>query len=85
MPRYQFECPHGHSFEFDVPMAKRLDPIPCANDECDQQARMVIAHTSPGGMLDHGSARNRDMAREGRWDPENPNRRFMVKGRRWRK
>lgn len=29
MPMYQFECPHGHTFEKVVPMDKRRDPIPC--------------------------------------------------------
>lgn len=53
---------------------------------CRLMAKQVFgAHSNPGGMLDHGSASNRDAAREGRYDPLNPNRRFMTKGRSWRK
>jgi hypothetical protein len=52
---------------------------------CRLMAKMIISHNNPGGMLDHGSASNRDAAREGRYDPLNPNRRFMTKGRAWRR
>lgn len=126
MPRYDFECPHGHRFEYDCSMADRDKPIPCegvvnqlAPDElveqypegaklpdglarvplndgmgnkilvkevpCALSAVGIITHSNPAGALDHGSASNRDAAREGRYDPLNPNRRFMAKGRSWRK
>lgn len=52
---------------------------------CRLQASLIIAHSNPGGMLDHGSANNRDAAREGRYDPANPSRRFMAKGRGWQR
>jgi hypothetical protein len=54
--------------------------VPCA-----LQAHMVIAHNNPGGAIFHNSAANRDAAREGRYDPANPSRRFVTKGRGWRK
>jgi len=58
-----------------------LTPVPC-----QLKAKLVVrAHAHPAGMLDHGLASNRDAAREGRYDPLNPNRRFMAKGRSWRK
>jgi hypothetical protein len=53
---------------------------------CMLKATLVIGtHSNPKSMLDHGFASNRDAAREGRYDPLNPNRRFMAKGRGWRK
>lgn len=53
---------------------------------CMLKASLVVGtHTNPKSMLDHGFASNRDAAREGRYDPLNPNRRFMAKGRDWRK
>lgn len=53
---------------------------------CQLKAVLLVGtHSNPAGLLDHGSASNRDAAREGRYDPLNPNRRFMAKGRQWRK
>jgi len=55
--------------------------VPCA-----LKARLLVGtHSNPSALLDHGHASNRDAAREGRYDPLNPNRRFMAKGREWRK
>ena len=125
MPRYDFECPHGHRFEHDCRMADRLKEIPCEgmvpqllSDEdadkaeageldeaykadigpegeqevwlkkvpCQLKAELLVGtHSNPAAQLGHGSASNRDAAREGRYDPLNPNRRFMAKGRQWRK
>lgn len=85
MPLYQFECPKGHTFDEIVPMRERYYPIMCTGDGCQEVARMVIAHSNPGGLLDHGLARNRDLAREGRWNPDEPSPRFMSKGSKWRK
>ena len=45
----------------------------------------VGGHNNPRNLLDHGLSRNRDAAREGRYDPLNPSVRFMSKGRGWRK
>lgn len=50
-----------------------------------EATRIFGTHSNPSAMLDHGSSSNRDAAREGRYDPLNPSRRFMAKGRRWRK
>lgn len=51
---------------------------------CQLKAKIHVgAHNSPKSMLDHGSASNRDAAREGRYDPLKPNTRFMAKGRSW--
>jgi len=52
---------------------------------CILQAHRIISHSNPAGALDHGASANRDAAREGRYDPLNPNRRFMAKGRGYRK
>lgn len=53
---------------------------------CILKAKQVVGtHSNPKAMLDHGMASNRDAAREGRYDPMNPSRRFMAKGRGWRK
>ena len=53
---------------------------------CMLKAKLIVGpHSNPGGMHDHGLGSNRDAAREGRYDPLNPNRRFMAKGRSWRK
>ncbi len=52
---------------------------------CMLQAIPLITHSNPAGALDHGASANRDAAREGRYDPLNPNRRFMAKGRGYRK
>ena len=50
---------------------------------CILKAKLIIGTTC---NLDHGRASNRDAAREGRYDPLNPNRRFISKGRReWRR
>jgi hypothetical protein len=156
MPLYDFECPHGHRFEYFCKMADRHEKVPCegkvnqlvADEIADAAAKLckesgedtvvidgtsitfvpicddppvptvqlvpldgelpephvasaVVAvtqvpcmlkatlivgpHSNPAGMLDHGMASNRDAAREGRYDPMNPNRRFIAKGRSWRK
>jgi len=85
MPLYEFECPQGHTFDAITAIGDRREPLPCEEAGCSELAKMVIAHANPGGMLDHGSARNRDNAKEGRYDPLNPNTRFMAKGRGWRK
>jgi len=47
--------------------------------------RVRISFAKHNLILDHGMANNRDAAREGRYDPLNPSRRFMAKGRSWRK
>lgn len=53
---------------------------------CSFQAGIYMGpHNNPGGALFHGLGSNRDAAREGRYDPLNPNRRFMAKGRGYRK
>ena len=53
---------------------------------CQLKAELFVGpHNNPGGALDHGLGSNRDAAREGRYDPLNPNRRFMAKGRSWMK
>lgn len=53
---------------------------------CVLQARLIIGqHNNPGGAIFHNAAANRDAAREGRYDPANPSRRFVTKGRGWRK
>jgi len=53
---------------------------------CQLQAKIFVGtHNNPAGALDHGSARNRDAAREGRYDPLKPSTRFMAKGRGYRK
>jgi hypothetical protein len=56
-------------------------PVPCIL----KASRVEISFSGSNKILDHGSASNRDAAREGRYDPLNPNRRFMAKGRSWRK
>ena len=159
MPRYDFECPHGHVFEHDCLIARRDETIPCEvevnqliidDDElapyladpdlplpdgwerirvggdqtykvdvgangtrteiaaraqkevmertidaddvivrkvrCMLKAtRVEISFSKSNLILDHGMATNRDAAREGRYNPLNPNTRFMAKGRSWRK
>ena len=60
------------------------DP-PIVNVPCVLMARHIISHSNPAGALDHGTSNNRDAAREGRYDPLNPSRRFMAKGRGYRK
>lgn len=88
------ELPDGYHW---VKLSKELSPD--GTDEtakCDQilmkkvtcqlKAKIHVGgHNNPKSMLDHGSAANRDAAREGRYDPLNPNTRFMSKGRDWRK
>lgn len=59
--------------------------LPVAMVPCMLQAAMVVTHSNPGGALQHNASANRDAAREGRYDPLNPNRRFMAKGRGYRK
>lgn len=61
------------------------DELPVVMVPCALQAATVISHSNPAGSLDHGSSNNRDAAREGRYDPLNPSRRFMAKGRGYRK
>ena len=96
MPLYDFECPHKHRFERMCPMGERNEEVPCegtVNDvlgdgevPCMLKAKIFVGtHSNPSAILDHGGASNRDAAREGRYDPLNPNRRFMSKGRKWRK
>ena len=147
MPLYDFECPHGHTFERFCSIAERELPVPCEgtvnqlvleNDlvdackdlpeqelpdglhwvtinaprepdgpgvdtrpepgvesqmralvrsvACQLKARLIIGqHNNPGGAINHNTAANRDAAREGRYDPANPSRRFVTKGRSWRK
>ena len=54
--------------------------VPCAF-----KAKIFMGqHNNPGGALHHGLGSNRDAAREGRYNPLEPNRRFMAKGRGYR-
>lgn len=85
MPLYSFGCQDNHVFEHMCPMAECDKILPCEEPGCKLPAQQVINHSNPGALLDHGSASNRDAAREGRYDPMNPNRRFMAKGRSWRR
>ena len=85
MPLYQYECSAGHAFDAIVPMAERNVPLPCEEDGCFECASMVITHSHPEAILDHGMARNSENAKMGKYDPLNPNTRFMSKGRNWRK
>lgn len=53
---------------------------------CQLKGKLHVgAHNNPRNLLDHGLSRNRDAAREGRYDPLNPSVRFMSKGRGYRK
>jgi hypothetical protein len=53
---------------------------------CQLKAEIFMGtHNNPWGSLGHGLGSNRDAAREGRYDPLNPNRNFMAKGRGYRK
>lgn len=53
---------------------------------CMLMAKLIVGtHSNPAGLLDHGLARNRDDARMGKYDPLNPSKRFMAKGRSWRR
>jgi hypothetical protein len=85
------ECDVPVSCEGEVPQIQLADAPdigdpPVVMVKCVLQAIQVIgAHNNPAGMLDHGSSSNRDAAREGRYDPLNPSRRFMAKGRGYRK
>lgn len=65
--------------------APDIGELPVVTVPCALQATTVISHSNPAGALDHGSSSNRDAAREGRYDPLNPSRRFMAKGRGYRK
>ena len=85
MPLYDFQCDHKHRFEHTCSMDDCEKEIPCEASGCTLMARNVISHSHPEGWFDHGSASNRDAGREGRYDPLNPNRRFITKGRSWRK
>jgi hypothetical protein len=66
-------------------MAECDQETPCEEPGCTAAATQIIAHSNPGGSLSHGAASNRDAALEGRYDPLNPNRRFMKKGRSWQR
>lgn len=85
MPLYDFGCPNGHRFERTCRMAECDQETPCEEPGCTAAATQIIAHSNPGGSLSHGAASNRDAALEGRYDPLNPNRRFMKKGRSWQR
>lgn len=85
MPMYDFECPEGHVFEKNVPIADRDTPIPCEEGCASQATRIEVSFSKSNAILDHGLAANRDAAREGRYDPLNPSRRFIAKGRKWRR
>ena len=140
---YDFECSHGHRFEYTCAMADRLIPISCQgtvnqladdveydkystdsdltlpedmfwmNVGVDMEAdaaiegasngsdteRMLMrhvpcmlqaeiftgSHTNIKNLLFYNLGANRDAAREGRYDPDNPSKRFISKGRGWRK
>lgn len=141
---YDFECSHGHRFEYTCAMNDRLTPIDCqgtvnqlADDveyekyssdseltlpeglfwmtlglevqgdsaeikvvEDDGQIKQVLmrkvpcmlqaeiftgSHTNIKNLLFYNLGANRDAAREGRYDPDNPSKRFISKGRGWRK
>jgi hypothetical protein len=84
------ECDKPIPCEGEVPQIQLVDApdigeLPVKTVPCVLMATTVIAHQNPAGMLDHGSSNNRDAAREGRYDPLNPSRRFMAKGRGYRK
>lgn len=86
MPLYDFKCADGHTFEHQCLMADRKTPVACEDGSCELEAILLVGtHSNPRSILDHGLGRNRDAAREGRYDPLNPNRRFLSKGREWRK
>jgi hypothetical protein len=62
-----------------------IEPVAVTQVPCMLKAKLLVGpHSNPRAMLDHGMASNRDAAREGRYDPLNPNRRFISKGRNWR-
>jgi len=68
-----------------VPLAGK-EPLAVKPVACMLKAKLKVGtHSNPAAILDHGMASNRDAAREGRYDPLNPSRRFMSKGRGWRK
>jgi putative FmdB family regulatory protein len=84
------ECNDAVPCEGQVPQIQLADApdigeLPVAMVPCALKATTVITHSNPAGSLDHGSSSNRDAAREGRYDPLNPSRRFMAKGRGYRK
>jgi hypothetical protein len=84
------ECEEPIPCEGKVPQIQLADSdgdgeLPVVMVPCVLMATTVITHNNPGGSLDHGSSNNRDAAREGRYDPLNPSRRFMAKGRGYRK
>jgi len=56
-------------------------PVPCIL----KAQRIEIAFSDTNAILQCGVASNRDAAREGRYDPLNPNTRFIKKGRTWQK
>ena len=46
---------------------------------CMLNATMEIGHSNPSALTYRNLGANRDAAREGRYDPLNPSRRFMSK------
>lgn len=83
-----------HRADMSLPLPKGMSWADLGDDKyilvkevnCMLMAKHVeISFADHNLILDHGSASNRDAAREGRYDPLNPNRRFMAKGRSWRK
>jgi len=75
----------GRVTQLQLDQAVECGEAPVLEVPCALKATMVIAHSNPGGALGHGTSNNRDAAREGRYDPLNPNRNFMAKGRGYRK
>ena len=65
--------------EDDEPVV--VTPVPCML----KAKRIEIAFSETNSILQCGSASNRDAAREGRYDPLNPNKRFIQKGRAWQR
>jgi len=73
------EYPEGEAPDDSAAVVVKVVP-------CMLKAKLVVGtHNNPRNILDHGLGRNRDAAREGRYDPLNPNTRFLSKGRGWRK
>ena len=66
--------------------APDIGDVPIVAVPCALKAVQVMGqHNNPAGALGHGASNNRDAAREGRYDPLNPSRNFMAKGRGYRK
>lgn len=82
MPMYDWECPKGHEFEENVPVAVRKDPIGCQSEGCREMAtRVEISHSCPGTMLDYGLGLNREAVETGRYDPLKPIQRGVRRHR----